>query len=53
MKKGNLTGILFILIGLIFLLNNLDYIKISLIDLVRVYWPVILIWLGIDRLIRN
>ena len=51
MKKGKSIGILLIVIGLLFLLNNLNLIKVSIVELIRVYWPVILIWIGIDKLI--
>ena len=50
MKKGKSIGILLIVIGLLFLLNNLNLIKVSIVELIRVYWPVILIWIGIDKL---
>ena len=53
MLKGKSIGILFIALGLIFLLNNLNLIEVSLAELIRVYWPVILIWLGVDRLLRK
>tara|TARA_B100000513_G_C11882622_1_gene179778 strand:- start:699 stop:884 length:186 start_codon:yes stop_codon:yes gene_type:complete len=53
MFKGKSIGILFIALGLIFLLNNLNLIEVSLAELIRVYWPVILIWLGVDKLLRK
>ena len=53
MKKGKSIGILFIILGLLFLANNLELIKVSIVELIRVYWPVILIWIGIDKLISN
>ena len=53
MFKGKSIGILFIALGLIFLLNNLNLIEVSLAELIRVYWPVILIWLGLDNLLRK
>ena len=53
MKKGKSIGILLIIIGLLFLLNNLNLIKVSVVELIRVYWPVILIWIGIDKLISK
>ena len=53
MFKGKSIGILFIFLGLIFLLNNLNLIEVSLAELIRVYWPVILIWLGVDKLLRK
>lgn len=53
MKKGIGVGVLFIVIGLLFLLNNLELLDISIGDLIRDYWPLILIWLGIDKLLRK
>ena len=53
MFKGKSIGILFIALGLIFLLNNLNLIEVSLAELIRVYWPVILIWIGVDKLLRK
>ena len=53
MKKGKSIGILFIILGLLFLANNLDLIKVSIVELIRVYWPIILIWMGIDKLISK
>jgi lia operon protein LiaF len=53
MKNGIFIGILLILIGLIVLLNNLGLLDLSLVEIIKVYWPVILIWLGIDKLLRN
>lgn len=53
MKKGTGIGIFFIVLGLLFLLNNLELLDISLGEIIRVYWPVILIWLGVDKLLRR
>ena len=53
MKKGKSIGILFIILGLLFLANNLDLIKVSIVELIRVYWPIILIWIGVDKLISK
>ena len=53
MRKGKSIGILFIILGLLFLANNLDLIKVSIVELIRVYWPIILIWIGIDKLISK
>ena len=53
MEKGKSIGILFIILGLLFLANNLDLIKVSIVELIRVYWPIILIWIGIDKLISK
>ena len=53
MLKGKSIGILFIVLGLIFLMNNLNLIEVSLAEIIRVYWPVILIWIGVDKLLRK
>ncbi|MBH83836.1 MAG: hypothetical protein CMP70_04090 [Flavobacteriales bacterium] len=53
MFKGKSIGILFIVLGVIFLMNNLNIITVSLAEIIRVYWPVILIWIGIDKLLRK
>ena len=53
MFKGKSIGILFIVLGIIFLLNNLKLIEVSIAAIIRVYWPVILIWLGVDKVIRK
>ena len=42
MKKGKSIGILLIILSLFLLANNLDLIKVSIVELIRVYWPVIL-----------
>tara|TARA_B100000963_G_scaffold108551_1_gene94384 strand:+ start:2038 stop:2223 length:186 start_codon:yes stop_codon:yes gene_type:complete len=51
--KGKSIGILFIVFGLIFLLNNINLIEVSLAELIRVYWPIILILIGVDKLLRK
>jgi hypothetical protein len=53
MFKGKSIGLLFIILGLLFLLNNLNLIEISLAELIRVYWPIILIWIGVDKLVKT
>tara|TARA_B100001758_G_C18235091_1_gene517469 strand:+ start:276 stop:443 length:168 start_codon:yes stop_codon:yes gene_type:complete len=53
MKKSLGISIFLIVIGVVFLLDNLDYINISITELIRTYWPVILIWMGIEKLIRD
>jgi lia operon protein LiaF len=53
MKKSIGIGILLIVIGVVFLLDNLDYVHISVAELIRTYWPVILIWMGIEKLMRD
>ncbi|MGC6471072.1 MAG: LiaI-LiaF-like domain-containing protein [Flavobacteriales bacterium] len=53
MKKGQSIGLLFIALGLLFLANNLNLIQVSVSELIRVYWPIILIWIGVDRLLTR
>ena len=53
MEKGKSIGILFILLVLLFLANNLNIIQVSLWELIRVYWPIIFIWIGVDKLLRK
>ena len=53
MKKSIGISILLIVIGVFFLLENLNYIDISIAELIRKYWPIILIWMGIEKLIRD
>ena len=53
MFKGKSIGILFIVLGVIFLMNNLNIMAVSLSEIIRVYWPLILIWIGIDKLLRK
>ena len=53
MKKSIGIAILLIVIGVVFLLENLNYINISVAELIKTYWPIILIWMGIEKLIRD
>ena len=43
MKKSIGISVLLIAIGVDFLLDNLNYINISVAELIKIYWPVILI----------
>ena len=45
--KGNFAGIVLVLLGTFFLLNNLELIDISLFQLFRIWWPLILIIVGV------
>ena len=45
--KGNFGAIVLMIVGVIFLLNNLNLIEINVFQLLRVWWPLILILLGI------
>ena len=51
--KNKGIGLVLIIFGIIFLANNLELIQVSVVELIRIYWPLILIWLGIDALIRG
>ncbi len=53
MKKSIGISIFLIAIGIVFLLDNLDVINISVSELIRTYWPVILIWMGVEKLVRD
>ena len=45
--RGHVAAIVLVLVGLFFLLNNLGLIDISLWELVRVWWPLVLIGVGL------
>ncbi len=45
--KGNVAAIVLIVLGAFFLLQNLGMLNISLIELARTWWPLILIVLGV------
>jgi uncharacterized membrane protein len=45
--KGSFSGIVLIVIGGIALAHNLGYLNINLAHLIRTWWPLILIVLGI------
>lgn len=45
--KGNFAAVVLVLLGSFFLLNNLELIDISLFQLFRVWWPLILIVVGV------
>ena len=53
MKKSIGISVFLIVIGVVFLLDNLEIIDISISELIRDYWPVILIWMGIEKLFRE
>ena len=53
MKKSIGFSILLIIAGILFLLDNLDFMNISIRHLIRTYWPVILIWIGAEKLYRD
>jgi hypothetical protein len=45
--KGNFAAIVLIVIGTVFLLLNLGVLNFNLLQLVGVWWPVVLIGLGV------
>jgi predicted membrane protein len=45
--KGNFGAVVLMIVGAIFLAHNLDLIQINVFQLLRVWWPVILILLGV------
>jgi len=45
--KGNVAAIVLVLLGTFFLLSNLGLIDISLIEVLRTWWPAILIVVGL------
>ncbi len=53
MQKSIGISILLIALGIVFLLDNLEYIHVSIADIIKTYWPIILIWMGIEKLIRD
>ena len=53
MNKSIGVSIFLISIGVVFLLDNLEVIDVSVSELIRTYWPVILIWMGVEKLIRD
>ena len=53
MKKSIGLSILLMVTGVLFLLDNLGYINISISHLITTYWPIILIWIGAEKLYRD
>jgi cytochrome c biogenesis protein CcdA len=48
--KGNVAAIVLIAFGIFFLLTNLGLISISLAELLKTWWPLILIAVGVSLL---
>jgi cytochrome c biogenesis protein CcdA len=44
--KGNFAAIVLIVLGAAFLLNNLGMLNFSITEVLRVWWPVVLIAIG-------
>ncbi|MBK9571330.1 MAG: hypothetical protein IPO43_00820 [Rhodoferax sp.] len=45
--KGHFGAIVLVLVGAFFLLSNLGLLNVSIAELLRTWWPVILIALGV------
>ncbi len=45
--KGNLGSIALVVIGIVALAVNLDFLDINYVQLIRTWWPLLLIALGI------
>lgn len=46
--KNSFGAIVLIVVGSVMLAQNLGYLDVSLIQLIRIWWPLILIGLGIS-----
>ncbi len=51
--KGNVAAIVLIALGVFFLLTNLGLVNISLAELLKTWWPLILIALGVAMVIKR
>lgn len=47
------TGILFLLVGVLFLLDNMNVVRFSLWSLFSRFWPTILIYIGLKNVILH
>jgi hypothetical protein len=46
--KGNIAATVLVVLGVFFLLTNLGLIDVSLKELLKVWWPLILIAVGVS-----
>jgi hypothetical protein len=46
--RGNVAAVVLVLVGTFFLLSNLGLIDISLAQLIKTWWPIILIAVGVS-----
>ena len=53
MKRNLILAITLILLGSFFLANNLDWIDVSLFELVETWWPALLIIIGLNMLLSR
>jgi hypothetical protein len=51
--KGSIGGIVLIVLGSLFLINNLGIARISIGEIIGKWWPAILIIVGISMLARR
>lgn len=53
MSKSNLIwGLILVIIGLIFLADNLGWAHLSFWRIIRDWWPLLIIWAGVDMLFK-
>lgn len=52
-RRSLWLGLVIIAIGIVWLLNNLGITEVSLGNLITTYWPVILVLMGLDLLIKE
>ena len=52
-NKNLIPALVLIVLGILFLLNNLGYTQLSLGRLISTWWPAILIVVGIGLLLRG
>ncbi|MBS7806380.1 DUF5668 domain-containing protein [Variovorax sp. PCZ-1] len=45
--RGNFAALVLILVGAAFLVSNLGWLNFSMLEVLRVWWPVVLIVLGV------
>ena len=46
--RGNVAAVVLVLVGSFFLLSNLGVIDISLTQLIKTWWPIVLIAVGVS-----
>lgn len=51
--KGNVAAVVLIALGVFFLLTNLGLVNISLAELLKTWWPLILIALGVAMIVKR
>lgn len=51
--KGNVAAIVLIVFGVFFLLTNLGLVNVSLAELLKTWWPLILIALGVAMIVKR